>query len=138
MRNSKKRDLILKTVYENRIHGTAEQIYNIVKLEIPEISLGTVYRNLQQLSEQGLIRKLTVSGSDRFDGCTNEHAHLICDVCGQILDIDFSPTPFLSSAANEKLGFCCTTSQLIGRGLCADCLCKAQSKKQSSADLIGG
>ena len=122
MRTSKKRDLILQTVRENRIHGTAEQIYELVKNEMPEIGIATVYRNLHTLAEQGLILKLSVKDGDRFDGCTDEHSHLICNCCGKMFDIDYCPTSELSEMAQNEIGFNCTASQLIGVGVCKECL----------------
>jgi len=122
MRTSRKRDLILQTVRENRIHGTAEQIYDLVKKEMPEIGIATVYRNLHTLAEQGLILKLSVKDGDRFDGCIDEHSHLICNCCGKMFDIDYCPTCDLSEIAQNELEFNCTASQLIGVGVCKECL----------------
>ena len=122
MRNSKKRDIILKTVRENRIHGTAGQIFDLVKKEIPEISLGTVYRNLQQLSDQKLIQKIVVEdGICRFDGCTAPHSHLICDRCGAVFDFDYDVVPEFAEAVHKALGFSCSSLQLTASGLCASC-----------------
>ncbi len=73
MNYSKQRELILKTVIENPIHPTADTVYEQVRRENPKISLGTVYRNLNFLSEMGILRKISMPvGSDRFDGRLDE------------------------------------------------------------------
>lgn len=131
MRNSKKRDIILKTVRENRIHGTAGQIYDLVKKEIPEISLGTVYRNLQQLSDQNLIQKIVAEdGICRFDGCVAPHSHLICEHCGKVLDFEYEIVPEFAETVHKKLGFSCSSLQLTASGICA--ACRAASFTQTS------
>lgn len=122
MRNSRKREIILKTVQENRIHGTAAQIFDLVKKEIPEISLATVYRNLQQLSDLHLIRKFVAEdGVCRYDGCMEPHFHLLCDRCGAILDFEYDPDPAFAAAARERCGFLCSSLQVTGFGLCEQC-----------------
>lgn len=66
---SRQRELIYKTVMENKVHPTAEFVYNYLKKDNPQLSLGTVYRNLQQLSDNGEINRLSIPNQpDRFDG----------------------------------------------------------------------
>jgi Fe2+ or Zn2+ uptake regulation protein len=122
VRTSKNREIILQTVQENRIHGTAEQIYDIVKEKIPGIGIATVYRNLHSLADQGLILKLSVKDGDRFDGCIEEHSHLICTACGKMFDIDYCPTFSVAEEAKKEIGFDCTAVQLIGSGICKACI----------------
>lgn len=84
MKYSRQRESILNSLNEKLDHPTAEMVYNCVKKEQPNISLGTVYRNLNQLVEQGVLRRIAtpVSG-DRFDIRTDPHAHLLCTRCGK-------------------------------------------------------
>ena len=69
MKYSRQREIILNTVMENPVHPTADMVYSILREENPNISLGTVYRNLNYLAAEGIIRKITMpEGCDRFDG----------------------------------------------------------------------
>ena len=88
MKYSRQRESILNALNEKLDHPTAEMVYNCVKQEQPNISLGTVYRNLNQLVEQGTLRRIAtpVSG-DRFDIRVDPHAHLLCTCCGRVLDL---------------------------------------------------
>ncbi len=77
---SRQRELIYKTVIENKVHPTAEFVYNYLKKDNPQLSLGTVYRNLQQLSDNGEINRLSIPNQpDRFDGVIEEHYHAVCE-----------------------------------------------------------
>ena len=88
MRNSKQRDTILKIVRESDDHPTADMVYNRARVLINNISLGTVYRNLNLLSEQGLIKKFKIVGdNERFDKTVIMHSHFVCKCCGKVVDI---------------------------------------------------
>ena len=88
MRNSKQRDTILKIVRESDDHPTADMVYNRARVHINNISLGTVYRNLNLLSEQGLIKKFKIIGdNERFDKTVIMHSHFVCKCCGKVVDI---------------------------------------------------
>ena len=86
MRNTKQKNVILEIVNNSYDHLTAYQIYEIARKLIPNISLGTVYRNLSGLTDDGKIRKLEVYGTLRFDRNT-KHAHFICTECDGIFDV---------------------------------------------------
>ena len=75
-------------VRSTKCHPTAEWVYSKVKKTIPNISLGTVYRNLNQLSNNGIIKTIQDGSITRYDGNKNPHHHLHCDECGEITDID--------------------------------------------------
>jgi Fur family transcriptional regulator, peroxide stress response regulator len=88
-RRSIQRDTILRVVKNTTSHPGADWVYDEVRKEIPNISLGTVYRNLRSLAQAGEIRELDIPGSaSRFDGSTTKHHHLICEKCGSIFDLD--------------------------------------------------
>lgn len=88
MKFSKQRELILNYVLNSCEHPTADTIYMELKKDNPDLSLGTVYRNLTKLSEVGAIKKISLSGQvDKFDKNLQQHAHLVCDNCGCIIDI---------------------------------------------------
>lgn len=83
------KETILSVLAETKSHPTAEWVYEQVKLQIPNISLGTVYRNLGKLVESGEIIKVVGDfEKDRFDGNNIRHSHLICTKCGKLVDYD--------------------------------------------------
>ena len=86
-RYSKQRETLLQYLRSVTCHPTAETVYLQVRKEIPNISLGTVYRNLNQLAEEGTILRLTANnGADYYDGFIQPHLHILCTRCGKIDD----------------------------------------------------
>ncbi len=97
MRYSRQRELILKKVEMLSTHPTAEEIYEIARDECPNISLGTVYRNLNGLTEMGRVRRVSVPGkADRFDRLVRPHSHIYCTNCNCVTDIDIDDDALLS------------------------------------------
>jgi len=93
-RVTKQREILMKVLRERRDHPTADSIYTEVKKILPNISLGTVYRNLEKLAEQGTIKKIELSGKQsRFDPVTLNHAHFRCIKCGIVEDLPFNAVP---------------------------------------------
>ena len=88
MRFSKQREKIRNIVCNSKSHPNADWIYKLTKKEIPNISLGTVYRNLKQLEKSGQIKAIYNGGSVRYDGNVNKHNHLRCTVCDDLIDIE--------------------------------------------------
>lgn len=86
MRNTKQKNLIYSIVNNSNSHLDAYHIYDMCRDKIPNISLGTVYRNLSNLVSEGKIIKINVNGFDRFDKKI-KHAHFVCNNCGDIIDI---------------------------------------------------
>ena len=86
-RRSKKREAIYNAICNDKTHPTAEQIYNVVKEKEPDISLGTVYRNISEFEEEGLIKRIVQTDSQaRYDGNMKVHDHFVCSRCGKICD----------------------------------------------------
>jgi len=84
---TKQRKLVLNIVENSCEHLTAEEVFFIAKQEMPNIALGTVYRNLNILVEDGMLRRLSIAGHpDRFDNVRVEHEHLVCKNCGKLKD----------------------------------------------------
>jgi len=84
-----RRDVILEELRKVRTHPTADEVYEMARRVMPRISLGTVYRNLEALSEQGVIQKLPTSGAPmRYDGDPVRHSHVRCTSCGRVDDIE--------------------------------------------------
>lgn len=122
MRYSKQRELILKTVLENKIHPNAEFVYNKLKTEYPELSLGTVYRNLNLLVKNKMLKKINIpNGSDCFDGTIANHQHLVCTECGKIIDVSISELEKITSSVYNKTGFSINCASLAFEGICKEC-----------------
>jgi len=88
-RNTRQRAVILDILRESHAHPTAEMIYKDARRVVPNISLGTVYRNLNFLRDQGLVREIRPSdgGSSRFEGILSPHGHFHCVDCHGLMDI---------------------------------------------------
>lgn len=92
---SKKREAIYQSVCSTKSHPSAEWVYNDLKDEYPNLSLGTVYRNIGLFKEMGLIQSVgNVKGQERFDANTKPHPHFICNTCASVIDlehVDYNP-----------------------------------------------
>lgn len=123
LKYSRQRESIKKCLSCRADHPTAETIYLSIKDEFPNISLGTVYRNLSLLSDLGEIRKISgCSGPDRFDARTEPHYHFLCRKCGAVSDLDFSPEMDLNVLAARDFAGRIEEHTLQFYGICADCL----------------
>lgn len=122
MKFSKQRELILNEVRNNHLHPTADIIYTNLKKDNPGLSLGTVYRNLSQLTEHGFISKLSMPNqSDRFDMNTKPHAHLICENCNNIFDIESSYIDTFINDLSKKEDIEVSNYDIILKGICNNC-----------------
>lgn len=119
----RKRDAVLNCLRMTDTHPSAEWVYARLKAEYPDISLGTVYRNLAYFKNSGDIVSLgTVDGVERFDGNTTPHVHFICTGCGQVRDLMEVRIPGeLSEAAAACSGGRVDSCRLTFTGQCADC-----------------
>jgi Fe2+ or Zn2+ uptake regulation protein len=123
MRYSRQRELILETLKNFENHPTAEQLYLRVKDQLPTLSLGTVYRNLNLLVELGQIRKVesTGSASVRYDARKDEHCHLVCLSCNSIIDIDLDYFNSVDSKIKDEFNFTVTEHEVVLKGICSNC-----------------
>ena len=130
----RKRDAILTYLRSTTNHPSAEMVFTQLKPEIPDLSMGTVYRNLNLFKQQGLAMSVaTVNGVERFDGNTEPHVHFICQDCNAVIDLMEMEVPqSLKSVAETGCGGQVTDCQLSFTGICGDCLDK-QSKGGQSA-----
>lgn len=102
LKYSRQREAIKNFLSSNYDHPTAETIYANIKKEFPNISLGTVYRNLSLLSELGEIRRLSTGiGPDRFDGNLAPHHHFICNCCNRIMDLEVTGFDHINILAGQ-------------------------------------
>ncbi len=121
-RNTIQRKLVLDSVTALKNHPTAEEIYNKIKEEYPDISMGTVYRNLNDLALEGRIKKLSVPGTaDRFDYITEPHYHMKCAKCGGVFDVRMDYMAALDKAAEKATGFRLYGHQTVFMGECSRC-----------------
>lgn len=119
-RHSKQRDAIIEYLAGTTSHPTAEDVYEAVKSEYPGIGIATVYRNLNQLSADGTIRKIECgSGIDRFDYRVSEHAHFTCARCGRVYDV-FMDMAKLDALADSMPGEA-ASRELMFYGICEEC-----------------
>jgi len=121
-RKTKQKEAILGLLKGTTSHPTADWIYTQVKREIPNISLGTVYRNLKLLRESGEISELDFSGTfSRFDGNPANHYHFRCELCGRVFDLDKPVNEEIDKKVAEKTGFKILCHRLEFHGLCKEC-----------------
>ncbi len=122
-KHSKKRDTILQVIRSTDCHPSAEWIYNQVKPVYPDISLGTVYRNLSLFEQNGdIITVATVEGQKRYDATTKPHTHFICECCSDVIDIETSDTDRdLYKKISSEHGFAVKSHNLTFYGICDKC-----------------
>ncbi|NLD92856.1 MAG: transcriptional repressor [Fibrobacter sp.] len=121
-RKSQQRERILEILKETKSHPTADWIYMKLKEEIPELSLGTVYRNLKVLMEQGLIQKLPFGSTfDRFEAKIAPHYHLVCEKCGVVEDFEMPQYSEINVQAEKMSAFKISRHRIDFFGLCEKC-----------------
>jgi Fur family transcriptional regulator, peroxide stress response regulator len=90
VRKTRQREVIIEELKKLRTHPSADELYERVRKRLPRVSLGTVYRNLETLSKEGIIRRLEHGRAQmRFDGVPDEHQHIRCERCGRVDDVPF-------------------------------------------------
>lgn len=116
MRYSHQRQLVYDALCQTKSHPDANWVYNEVKTVMPHISLGTVYRNLSELCENGQVKRISAVGNvDRYDADISNHTHLICKSCGKIFDAE----PCEVQVAN--IDFAVENCEVMIYGKCAEC-----------------
>lgn len=132
MKYSRQRAAIKEFLMGRYDHPTADVVYENIKLIYPNISLGTVYRNLSLLSDIGEIQKLShFGGADRFDARTDPHCHFTCTRCGRVTDLDDEKILQALRKAGEDFSGEIHSYTAEFSGLCEDCAKKAKSVKLS-------
>ena len=123
MNFSKQREQILETLQENVVHPTAEYLYEILKEKNPKLSLATLYRNLNQLSDAGMIKKIEgLEPSAHYDHNVYTHYHFICDKCKRVYDIKDDVAPDVVEKAEIATGFLVTGHDIVFHGVCRRCM----------------
>ena len=127
---SRKREALYNALRATTVHPTAEWLYAALRPEYPDLSLGTVYRNLKKFCAEGKARCVgVINGQEHFDGDTSAHSHFVCDCCGRVLDIF---EPLVDTETLERIeaehGFTITKEDLLFGGVCAECKEKSKNK----------
>ena len=119
----RKRNAILECLRSTDLHPSSEMVHQMLQKTHPDISLATVYRNLNYFKQQGLVSSVaTVKGIERFDANTQDHVHFICENCDSVLDLHQIHVPdALEAQVKEAFGCRVCTCQLTFTGLCANC-----------------
>jgi Fur family transcriptional regulator, ferric uptake regulator len=122
-RMTTQRKVILEELRKLTSHPTAVGLFELVRLRLPKISLGTVYRNLDLLNRMGLVQKLEFGNAEaRFDGNIDRHDHIRCVRCGRVDDISSSPLDLSGGVTDVSLGYKILGYRLEYSGLCPKCL----------------
>lgn len=120
LRRSRQRDAIYQYLAATDTHPSAEMIYSQLRFQIPDLSLGTVYRNLKLPETLGMVRRVAShSGRERYDACHGDHAHFLCRSCGSIRDLIL--TAPLRSSLHLDEGCRIEQLSLTVTGLCPNC-----------------
>lgn len=122
--------MILETVRSTMDHPTAEWVFRQARRRLPRLSLATVYRNLRQLAEEGLIRELHPGGHPaRFDANTGRHYHIRCTACGRVNDLPMSIDPRLEEEAGRAMNYRILGHQVEVLGVCPACQASTSSRR---------
>lgn len=122
MKYSKQREALLTLLRSTHSHPSADWLYENLRKEFPNISLGTVYRNLAVLADSGEIMKIqTSSNKEHFDGFTDKHHHFVCRGCDKIFDVSIDGIEKAEKQAAEKLDADVEGSSLVFYGICKEC-----------------
>lgn len=121
-RNTIQRELVLDAVKALHCHATADEVYGYIAKAHPTVSRGTVYRNLNLLSEDGEILRVEVAGGpDHFDHNVAPHYHVSCVRCGRAFDVDMETLPDLRKQILDQHGFKFLSYEILFKGICPDC-----------------
>lgn len=124
---SRQRETILEVLQSVKTHPTASWIYDTARKQIPNISLGTVYRNLSELRNCGYIISFkTDDGNEHFDSTTDKHYHFCCTECGKVIDLTLEGTESLDYEVQKALDCEVTSHQLLFYGRCNNCINNAK------------
>jgi len=126
LKYSRQREAIKEFLATRCDHPTADVIYQNIKMTYPNISLGTVYRNLNLLSDMGEIIKITAGdGKDHFDGNPMPHNHFVCKECGSVMDLHMDNIDHIKTTAGQYFNGEIDGYTVIFRGRCGSCIKKS-------------
>lgn len=137
LRMTRQRRVILEELRATDQHPSADDLYGRVKQKMPRISLGTVYRNLEILTELGEIQTIATAGNlKRFDGMAQNHYHMRCMTCDRLFDAPLEVCDALERALQAKTEFRVLSHQLEFVGICPECQARrsAESRPEQKRD----
>ncbi|MGA3094421.1 MAG: transcriptional repressor [Dehalococcoidales bacterium] len=120
-RKTRQKETILRVLKKTTDHPDAQWIYEHVRRALPSISLGTVYRNLRALREEGAISELQTGSGSRFDGLPGNHSHFHCQCCGTVVNLEGASNEKLDRAVSGKYHLAVAFHRLDFFGLCPSC-----------------
>lgn len=138
-RSTNQRQVILEMIKKSNSHPTADDIYESVRKRLPKISLGTIYRNIEILYENGLIEKIgPLSNQMRYDGITKNHYHIRCIRCGKVVDAPVETINRLDDKVRGQTDYMIMGHRLEYIGICPDCRKKEDKlhKEEGSKSLF--
>jgi Fe2+ or Zn2+ uptake regulation protein len=119
---TKQRSAVLSVLRSTTEHPPADWVYSQVRKLLPRVSLGTVYRNLSELKEAGLVLELDFgTGCSRFDFRTDTHYHIMCIKCGRVEDVMIPVRKTLNDTASEATGYKILSHTIQFKGICSSC-----------------
>ncbi len=120
-RNTRQLAVVWQAIKDDKSHPTADQVYGRVRRKMPNISLGTVYRNLQKLVFLKKLQVLMLGRSQHFDPLVQRHQHFICEVCDRVFDVLVDAQGDIRPTKLPEEGFIVTSHQLAFYGTCKGC-----------------
>jgi Fur family ferric uptake transcriptional regulator len=121
LRVTPQRRVILEELRKVRSHPTADELYEMVRKRLPKVSLGTIYRNLDLLSSEGIIQKVQAGNSQmRFDGNPHPHIHICCTNCGRVADVHSGPDT-AALCREIDTDFTILSCNVLVYGVCPEC-----------------
>ena len=132
LKHSRQRDMIKTFLMSRKDHPTADVVYMNVRKDFPNLSLGTVYRNLTLLSEMGEIKRLRLGdGVDHFDYDTSPHYHFVCTDCGSVIDLEMDNIDTIQDIAGAGFDGKIAGHVTYFYGTCGACMKAPQSEQKS-------
>jgi Fur family peroxide stress response transcriptional regulator len=122
MRRTPQRRAVVRALEGNSSHPRADEVLSLARRDVPDISSSTVYKVLGELEELGLVASFPTPDGLRYDPDTGEHAHVVCDACAGLFDLDPGPASSEARRQAEREGFTVRTSTVEVRGLCPACV----------------
>ena len=122
MRLTTQRQIILEELGKVTSHPTDNEVYDMVRRRLPRIGLGTVYRNLELMADNGIILKLEVGGTQkRFDATVEPHYHIRCSSCGKVNDINIAVQEQINQVAEKASNYIILGHHIEFSGICSSC-----------------
>lgn len=135
LRMTESRKAILSALECTRSHPTADEVYEIVREELPRVSLATVYRNLDLLAREGLVTVLSEAGEQRrYDVAGPRHHHVRCEVCGRLDDVALEDPDAVEEMLRDASGYEIHGYSLCFVGTCSRCSRKARTRDEPAVE----